>query len=217
MNDDVLEEREGSVAGEGAIAVLAVAKIVRPRLVVRLVESSDTGHEAGVGAAVVVVCVVQVIVPWRRTWCGGFDRFPWLPETGECVLDAEHVELRREAAVFVVVGIVYDVLGVDGAGRRVASVGRRQALATNLAAIVVYSIVRADAGNGERARLRLRAIVRVVVVQNATGAVGVGSVEGHVLADERDVVAGLDEGALDVDIVPSIVRYIDFIVLIDAI
>ena len=84
----------------------------------------------------------------------------------------------------------------------------RLALAADLAAVVVDRVVAADAGDGQRARVGLRAVGGVVVGDEARRRVGVDAVDRLVLAHESDVVAGLDEGALDVYVISSLMSYL---------
>jgi len=58
MNDDVLQECEHLVAWNPRISILAVAKIIGARFVIRGIRLAGSGHEGVICASVVVVGVV---------------------------------------------------------------------------------------------------------------------------------------------------------------
>ena len=204
-----LQECKRLVSRNPGISVLPVAHVVSSRLVVGLVGLSASGDELVVGSAVVVVCVGERVEPRRGRGRGADgERFVvrvsvWV----NCVLDTDHVELAGVSAVIVVERVGF---GVDDARGRVASVGGGLALSTDLSAVVVDGMVYTDGRERDGSGVGLGAVLRVVCVDESGARVGVGSVEGLVLAHECDLVSWFDECAADEDVVAGVVGDLRF-------
>lgn len=185
------------------------AHVVSSRLVVGLVGLSASGDELVVGSAVVVVGIGERVEPWRGRGRGA-DGEGFVVRVSvwvNCVLDTDHVELAGVSTVAVVERVGF---GVDDARGRVASVGGGLALSTDLSAVVVDGVVYADGRERDGSGVGLGAVLRVVCVDESGARVGVGAVEGLVLAHECDLVSWFDECAADEDVVAGVVGDLRF-------